>query len=142
MALFDRLSKGVAKAAEQAKFEADKLVRVNKLNAEVSELEKQITQTLVGVGRQALELVERGVIPMPSELEGMASQVQQMESQLAAKRAELEAAKASKYEDMVGAAPEAAAAAPEEGAQFCPNCGEKVQQGAKFCPSCGQKIGA
>ncbi len=142
MALFDRLSKGVAKAAEQAKFEADKLVRVNKLNTEVSELEKQITQTLVGVGRQALELVERGVIPMPPELEGMASQVQQMESQLAAKRAELEAAKASKYEDIVGAAPGAAVAAPEEGGQFCPNCGEKVQQGAKFCPSCGQKIGA
>jgi len=133
MALFDKLSKGVSKAAEQAKFEADKLMRVNKLNSEVGDLTRQLSQTTASIGAKVMELQAAGKIQVP-ELEGLISQVKLLEAQLAAKKADWDAAKALKFEAVAAAA----AAAP---ADKCPSCGAAVQPGTKFCPSCGQKLG-
>ncbi len=134
MALFDKLSKGVSRAAEQARFEADKLMRINKLNSEVGELAHQKDQTIAGIGNKVIELRAAGTLQMP-ELDELIGQVQVLEGQIAAKKAELEVVKASKFE---AAAPATAEAAAE--AKHCPNCGMAIQPGTKFCPSCGQKL--
>jgi len=133
MAFLDRLTKGVSRAAEQAKFEADKLRRVNKLNSDVSDLVHGIEQAKSSIGAKVIELRAAGELQVP-ELDEIVARIEELEERLVAKREELEAARASKFED------EAAAPAPEPASQKCPNCGAEVPAGAKFCGSCGAKI--
>jgi len=141
MAFLDKLTKGVSKAAEQAKFEADKLMRVNKLNSEVSQLTGEVERTTAAIGAKVIELRKAGGLQLP-ELDELVNRVSTLEEQLAAKKAELEAVKAEKFEE--GAPAAQATVTPSEAApspKYCPNCGVTVQPGAKFCPSCGQKLG-
>ena len=85
MAFLDRLGKGVSRAANQAKFEADKVMRVNKLSSEASELARQVEQLTVEIGRKAIELVSIGQFDVP-EMTELAAQVKAVEATLAAKR--------------------------------------------------------
>lgn len=142
MAFLDRLGKGVTRAANQAKFEADKVMRVNKLSSEATELARQVEQMTVEIGRKAIELVSIGQFDVP-EMTELAAQIKSVEAALAAKRVELDDAKAAKFEEME-AAPAAPVYTPASAAEtapgmHCTNCGAELQPGAKFCPSCGQK---
>ncbi len=146
MAFLDRLSKGVSKAANQAKFEADKMVRVNKLSSEATEMARQVETLTADVGRKALELISAGQIDAP-ELSELAAEVRTLEASLAAKRAELEEAKLARFEEeaeeaapVVPAAPARTSAVETAPVLHCTNCGAELQPGAKFCPSCGQKV--
>jgi predicted RNA-binding Zn-ribbon protein involved in translation (DUF1610 family) len=146
MSFLGKLGKGVSKAAEQAKFEADKMMKTNKLSSELGELARQAAQINTGIGAKVIELQAAGKIHIP-ELDDLIAQLKNLDSQVAAKKAELEAVKVSHYEEaVVAAAPVAATrtveVAPEAPAQEvkCPNCGAAVSPGTKFCPSCGQKL--
>ncbi len=121
MSLLNRLSKGVGKAADQAKFEADKALRVRRLSSEVEKMEADVKEATHAVGTKAIEL-------KIADLEELIAQVETLEVTLAAKRDELEKAKAEEY------------AAPESTVKYCPKCGTELQPGAKFCPSCGEKV--
>lgn len=163
MTFLDRLTKGVGKAAEQAKFEADKLMRVNRLGSEVSQLATEAEKATAAIGTKVMELRAAGTFQVP-ELDELVQRVEALKAQVAAKEAELEKVKAEKFEAAVppqpvapaagvmppppsapwaAPAPQATAAmagaAPD--AKFCPGCGAAVEPGAKFCPSCGQKMG-
>ena len=141
MTFLDRLTKGVGKAAEQAKFEAEKLVRVNKLSSEVSDLASQVERATAAIGTKVMELHKSGGLQVPG-VDDLIQRVEALQAQLVGKQAELDKAKAGKFEEVAPAAQPAApatAAAPE--GKFCPDCGAGIQPGAKFCPSCGQKIG-
>jgi NADH pyrophosphatase NudC (nudix superfamily) len=122
MSLLDKLSKGVGKAAEQAKFEADKALRVRRLSSEVDKVAADIRDATLAVGAKAIEL-------RPAGFEELIQTVDNLNIQLAAKKEELEKAKAEQY------------AAPEVSSKFCPKCGTELQPGTKFCPSCGEKLG-
>ena len=159
MTFLDRLTKGVGKAAEQAKFEADKLMRVNRLGSEASQLAAEAEKATAAIGTKVMELRASGGFQMP-ELDEMIQRVEALKAQVAAKQAEVERVKAEKFEVAAppqpaapavevtpapqsapwatGAAP-AAEAAPS--AKVCPGCGAAVEPGTKFCPSCGQKLG-
>ena len=138
MAFLDRLSKGVSKAANQAKFEADRVMRVNKLNSEANELARQVERLTVDIGRKAIELVTIGQFDVP-EMTELAAEVRSLEATLAAKRVELDAAKEAKFEEEPGAAA-VPPVPPAVGELHCTNCGAELQFGAKFCPSCGQQV--
>jgi len=145
MSFLDKLSKGVGKAAEQAKFEADKLAKVNRLNSELGHLTGDLDKANVALGAKVMELKKAGQLAVP-ELDEMLGQIEALQATVAAKKAEVDAVKASRFEEKVAAAPAPAAApaaaAPEAGSgKFCPSCGGGLEPGAKFCPSCGQKIG-
>jgi len=144
MSFLDKLSKGVGKAAEQAKFEADKLAKVNRLNSELGRLASELDTANAALGAKVMELKEAGQLAVP-ELDEMLGQIEVLQATVAAKKAEVEEVKASKFEEKVVAAPaaEAPGAAPAEAGagKFCPNCGGGIEPGAKFCPSCGHKIG-
>ena len=121
MSILDRFTKGVGEAADRAKFEADKALRVRRLNSEVEKLQGEVSQATVAVGKKAIEL-------RPAGLEGLIEQVEKLEAQLATKKEELAQAKAEEFVE------------PEPTSKFCPSCGTELQPGAKFCPSCGEKI--
>ena len=153
MAFLKKLSTGVSKAAEQAKFEGDKLVKVNKLNSEIGELTRGIDKVTVAVGSKVVELRAAGQIQLP-ELDDLIKQIEELKGQLSAKKAHLEAVKAERFEDVAPPAPAQAPSAPPAAAaeppaapagaatpKFCPNCGTPPEPGAKFCPNCGHKVG-
>lgn len=133
MTFFNRLSKGVGKAAEQAKFEADKALRLRRIGAEVTQIESQISGAVMAAGRQAIEQRLPG-------LEEIYASYDELTVQLEAKNAELEAARAEQWVDDEAPAAAPLGAAPAAGGAFCPNCGSSVTPGAKFCPSCGNKM--
>ena len=121
MSLLNRFSKGVGKAADQAKFEADKALRVRRLSSEVEKTEAEVKEATMALGAKAIEL-------KPAGLEELIGQVEDLEAQLAAQKDELEIAKAEEY------------VAPDLTAKFCAKCGTELKPDAKFCPSCGEKV--
>ena len=137
----DRLSKGVTKAADQAKFEAEKLRKTTALNNEISKLKQQVAEAKAAIGEKVIELKAEGV-SFP-ELDAMVQTVDELGAQAAAKEEELAALKAMEYQASEAAVPPteptAPEAAPAGAAKFCPNCGAKIADGAKFCPECGTK---
>lgn len=148
--LFDKLAKGVSKAAEQAKFEAEKLRRTNALNSEIARLKAQVMEAKSAIADKVLELKAAGA-SFP-ELEALIGTVGDLEVQVAAKEQELAEVKAMQFEEApapepAGAEEAAAAHQPAEAPQpsaaprFCPNCGAKLGEGARFCPECGAKVG-
>jgi len=160
MSFLDRISKGVGKAAEQAKFEADKLVRVNRLGAEVSQLATEAERATAAIGTKVMELRSAGGIQVP-ELDALIQRVEGLQAQVAAKRAELAQVQAEKFEVAAppppvvpakevtppppaapwsSGSPNAQPAPAPAPASVCPACGSAVEPGAKFCPSCGQKL--
>lgn len=140
MALLDKLSKSVSKAADQAKFEAEKLRKVTAKNSEVSKLKDELRSAKVAIGEKVLELKQSGqAVPGLEELVGQAEALQ---SQAEQAERELEALKAMDYEEKAAEAPaEQPAEQPAGKAKFCPNCGAALAEGAKFCPECGAKVG-
>jgi len=122
MSILDRFTKGVGEAADRAKFEADKALRVRRIKSEVEKLEEQAQQATLAVGKKAVEL-------RPAGLEELIGSVESLQVQLEAKREELAKVQAEEFVE------------PEATAKFCPSCGTELQAGAKFCPSCGEKVG-
>lgn len=155
--IFDKLAKGVSKAAEQAKFEAEKVRKTSALNAEIAKLKQQVLEAKVAIADKVLELRAAGM-HFP-ELEELIPAIADLQAQVAAKEQELAAVKAMQFESAPAAGPaqpvEPAAPEPAQSAEpvapaaqpaaaparFCPNCGAKLSEGAKFCPDCGTKIG-
>jgi len=121
MSILDRFTNGVGEAADRAKFEADKALRVRRIKSEVEKLEEQVQEATVAVGKKAVEL-------RPAGLEGLIDQVEKLQVQLEAKKEELAKAQTDEFVE------------PEPTAKFCPSCGTELQPGTKFCPSCGEKI--
>jgi hypothetical protein len=147
MSFLNRLSKSVGKAAEQAKFEADKLVKVNKLQGEVGELGGQVTSVTADIGSKVIELAEAGALQLP-EVEEMIAQVKVLSEQLAGKESELAAARSGKYEEAAQAVAEAVEEAPPLSLDdvpetvACAECGAQLTAGTKFCAECGHKMEA
>jgi hypothetical protein len=155
MPFLKNLSKSVGKAAEQAKFEADKLVKVNRLSGELSGLTGGMDKIIASIGNKVIELKAAGQIQLPAEVDDLIGQLDGLKGQIAAKRAQVDAAKAEKFEDHdavpspapMTAAPTAPAAAGQPAGdaggtpKFCPNCGAGLEAGTRFCGTCGQKIG-
>jgi NADH pyrophosphatase NudC (nudix superfamily) len=121
MSILDRFTKGVGDAADRAKFEADKALRVRRIKSEVEKLEEQVQQATMAVGTKAVELRLAG-------LEDLVEQVEKLQAQFDTKKNELAQVQAEEYVE------------PEPTAKFCPNCGTELEAGAKFCPSCGEKV--
>jgi hypothetical protein len=161
MSFLDKFTKGVGKAAEQAKFEADRLMRTNRLGSEVTQLTAEAEKATAAIGAKVMELRATGALQIP-ELDEMVQRVEALKAQVAAKQAELERARAEKFEVAPAAppaappveavyapppAPPAMEAVPEP--QPAPSATElapapeatapvaEAAPAAKFCPGCG-----
>ncbi len=156
--LFDKLAKGVSKAAEQAKFEAEKVRRTSALNSEIAKLKAQVLEAKVAIADKVLDLrAAGGSFP---ELEPLIAPIADLEAQVAAKEQELAAVKAMQFEGGAAPAPaaepappaepvaptaEATAPAPEAPPAATPAPAPDVvppaAAPARFCPNCGARLG-
>jgi len=144
MGIFKKITEGITGGLDRAQWEADKLVKVNKIRGEISALEKELAAVNEKLANQVLELHAEGRLQAP-ELEEILREVVSLQERLDDKQEELRATQAMKFEDAQRAQPEEAPAAPSTAPaatpKFCPNCGATLQEGARFCPQCGHKIG-
>jgi outer membrane murein-binding lipoprotein Lpp len=155
MSFLSKLGKDIGVAAEKAKFEADKALKLNRLGSELGDLNSKAQQLTASIGAKVMEMHVSGQLQVP-ELEGLFGQVETLNTQIAAKKAELEAMRGQQFAPAAPAASASGVVSETAGvktaetaptaqpgaapSKFCPNCGTAAG-GASFCPSCGQKLG-
>jgi len=162
MSFFDKVTKAVGDVVDRGKAELDQFKRIQKINGEIGEMEKQIAECKSQIqaatqqaGEKAIVLVRAGAIASP-DLKAFVDQITGFERQIAAEQAavagkkkEIEAIKAedeaAKAAAEATAAPpvpaSAAPAAPAPSAKVCSVCGASLAGAGAFCPQCGAKQG-
>ncbi|HEX8231699.1 MAG TPA: zinc ribbon domain-containing protein [Chloroflexia bacterium] len=85
-----QLGHQLRKGLDRIGFEADKLLRTNRIRSEATRLQEQADEKLFGIGAKVMELAERGAALEP-ELQALVSQVKKLEAELGRKKKELEA---------------------------------------------------
>lgn len=162
MAFFDKLAKKVSQGLDQATFEGEKLVRVNKMKSELSALRTELLLVKATLADWVMELYGAGSLKIP-ELEDPIKAVGVLEERVAAREDELLTAQAGTYQSReevvvpVGpaaappqAVPKAAApevpeatssAAPEEvGEEQVEAPAGAVETPSRFCAECGAQL--
>ena len=153
----DQMRRGL----DRASFEADRLMRYNRVRAEALRLRQQGREKIQLIGEKALEMHRAGLLTVP-ELSELAQAVGDLDHQAVAKEQEAEAIQKEDWqpsEETVaaggdpqpgassGPAPppiiEAAAgdvdysAHPNTAVKYCPACGAQLRAQATFCSRCG-----
>ena len=124
MALIDE----VKKRASQARFEADRSMRANRVKRRIGGLQEQVSAVAMALGRRVFDLHQRGALETSklmdvlNQMNGLASQVSEAERELQAIQAE-----AFVY-DLPG--------------PRCSSCGSINDPGARYCLRCGAPLGA
>lgn len=91
-----QLGHQLRKGLDRIGFEADKLLRTNRIRSEATRLQEQADEKLFGIGAKVMELSERGTALEP-ELQALVSQVKKLEAELGRKKKELEALNAESW---------------------------------------------
>ncbi len=120
MSFLDKVTKAVGDVVDRGKKEVDQFMRVQKINGEISEIERKIAefrrqteQIKVEIGAKVLERLPSGTLvaadfqPKASEIARIDAEIASEQARIAEKRAEIERIKA---EDHVPAPPPAAVA--------------------------------
>ncbi len=140
--MFDRFKQNVGQAAAVAKWKADQLVRINKVQGEINKLKGEINGVHEQIAHAVLEMRKQGQA-LPPELETVCANLDALQAQITEHETQLAAINA---EQAPGAQPApaapapAAAAAPAGATKTCPNCHASVPFAAGFCPNCGFKF--
>jgi hypothetical protein len=146
---------------DRAGFEADRLMRYNRVKAEALRLNDQIKKQTQQLGERALELFNEGSLLDPKIVE-VAGQISELKRKVQAKEEEAAAINAEVWpepepEPAEAASPQAAApAAPSTDTTpplaapttppvaaskvYCQNCGTEQRPGAIFCSRCGVRV--
>ena len=140
MAFFDELAKKVSKGFDQASFEAEKLVRVNKLKADLATLQKELVEAKATLGDKVMELYDAGSLAV-AELEDPIKAVTVLVGRIELQDKEVAAAQAETYEQRMKAGGGAAPAGEPAAVKTCAECGAELAEGAAFCANCGAKVG-
>jgi wobble nucleotide-excising tRNase len=153
MSFLDKVTKAVGDAVDRGKKEVDQFVRIQKINGQIVDIEKKITEfknqiqkTKAEIGEKAVEMLRAGTFASP-ELQAMVDQITGIEQQIAAEQAEIAGKRAEiekiKAEDETEASAPVDAAQPQPtaapAAKLCPQCGAPAGS-APFCSQCGTKI--
>ena len=88
---FDQISKTITQGVDRARFEAEKFQKTTRLQGEVNEIQRQLDEKLMEMGRRAYDLQRAGQISVPSIAE-LSRSVDQMQTNLVTKQEELKAA--------------------------------------------------
>ena len=152
----DRVSRAVTDAVDRGKREVDEFVRIQKINGEVGEIEKQINgfkaqiqAVKVQIGEKAVEMMRAGTLENADlqawmdQIAGIEQQIAEQETVIAEKRTEIEKIKAEAEAQKAAAAAQPAPPAPADPAVggSCVQCGAPLAEGAAFCAQCGSKQG-
>lgn len=115
--------KKVRDEAGRATFEAGRLVRVQREQARLAQVQKERDDQLRTLGQIAFDLVQAGQAGDP-RLAGPCAQVAALNQQIAAQEAVIEAIRQEQ---------------PPEPPK-CPKCGREVSAADAFCPGCGAAV--
>jgi len=154
MSIFDRVTRAVGDVVDRGKKEVDQFVKIQKINGQIADIEKdvvecrgQIQQTKLRVGEMAIGMLRAGTLTSPDmqalldQITKIQQQITSLEEEIGKKRAAIELIKA---EDKASEPAPQAAEPPVQPAQpaagrFCPQCGIPAGTGA-FCAQCGSKL--
>jgi uncharacterized membrane protein len=165
-----QLGHQLRKGLDRIGFEADKLLRSNRIRSEAGRLQDQADEKVFAIGTKVMEMAERGVALEP-ELQTLVSQVKRLEAEIERKKKEIETVgseawtepepppalrpaparpalqptnqrrQAIKHEH---ANPKSAPANSQDAGQdadrFCPVCKASVRPQAAFCANCGYRL--
>jgi RNA polymerase subunit RPABC4/transcription elongation factor Spt4 len=135
MSIFDKAKQGV----DVAKFKADQLLRVNKVQNEIGALRRDILGVREKVAEAVVQLHKQGPLSYP-EVEDLCLKIDQLEAQIAEKDAQVAAIRAEQPPVAAVAAGVVAATVAGQPTAACPHCRTAVPIDAAFCPNCGQQI--
>jgi hypothetical protein len=158
MSLLDRMTKAVGDVVDRGKKEVDQFVRIQKINSQISDIEKgmgefksQIQQSKVKIGEMAIEMLRAGTLASPEmqslldQIAGIEGRIVSAESEIAEKRAEIDGIKSEGRAAKTPAAPEEDVKLPPPPPpppstnRFCPQCGAAAGAGT-FCGQCGSRL--
>lgn len=123
--IFGRIRLG----ADKARFEAERLIRINQAQSVLKDLERQLQATTAAMGTQTLALYDAGKLTQP-ELVVTCQQIQSMRQRISAQMTEIERIRQEQP-------PEAPVAA--HYGHICPVCQIQLPAGTGFCPRCGSQ---
>lgn len=162
MGFLDNLSKSVSQGIDRAKFEAEKLARIARIQGELAEQRRQIDAKRMDLGDRAYDLYRAGQIQSATIAE-LTQGIDALRASLTLKEDELKSAQNEGYVEPVPTPSSAAQDVPisvvpptmsgtpypsanEQGSASygkkpCPSCGFMLPPTAMFCPSCGSRVG-
>lgn len=155
---FSGLSNTIRKGIDRVGFEADKLMRSNRIRSETQRLQRQSSKLMSEISEKVLELEAEGAEMEPS-LQALITQVRSIRKKLADKATEVEQISKEVWiepppdgEVLEGQAtpialppgkPPARAeqSRPEKPrTKLCPNCNGPLRPMSVFCPNCGFRL--
>jgi RNA polymerase subunit RPABC4/transcription elongation factor Spt4 len=119
------------KGASRAQLEADKLLRINRVQSQINALKQQTQQRTVQLGEKALELYRVGQLT-EHDLVTSCESIVALEKEIAVKETQIEAIKRESL-------PEEEAVVSSAYGHLCPQCKISLPEEAVFCPNCGSK---
>ena len=128
--LFGRLRKGASRTA----FEADKIMRVRKVEGEIAQIRKQIDVIQERLGEVTyLSYIHKE--PQGQDAIDYIDKITALEEQLIVKQEEMKNIQAEAFE------PSGSTSAPvDRNYVKCPNCSKMNAVNTKFCSECGTKL--
>ncbi|MBI2863877.1 MAG: zinc ribbon domain-containing protein [Chloroflexi bacterium] len=123
MGFLDSIKQGAGKVT----FEADRMLRLNRVESAMGALKKNLEAQELDLGRAAFQLFKQNLLQIPA-LEGRFAQMVPLEKEIEEKRIEADRIRAE-------AAPQPVA--PALYGHVCLNCKISLPIGAMFCPRCG-----
>jgi hypothetical protein len=134
-------------AADVAKFKADQLLRVNRVQSEISNLRREIQTMREAIASAALDLHRSGGL-LHAELEQLCVVIDRLNAQIAEREAAIAAIQAELPPQLATATTTYAATAPAiqpaqpapRPTRVCPHCGFGAPAHAAFCPNCGRPL--
>jgi len=127
---------------DQVALEADKLLRVNRKQGEISQLNKQMDALRLQLASRAYELYQQG-LSLPEDLPKTCQQLDDVRARIGEIQSQIEQIKQETLPPLTVMVPCAACgAAMAETAAFCPTCGAPRSQPkpTKACFTCGQSL--
>lgn len=136
-------------ATDVAKFKADQLLRVNRVQAEISNIRREVQVIRDQIASAALELHRSGSL-QHVEIEQLCGAIDRLNAQII-ERESLVAAIQAEQPPLAAATVTYAATAPavqpsvqatSRPTRICPHCGFGAPLHAAFCPNCGKSLPA
>lgn len=156
MGFLDNISRQVTQGIDRAKFEAEKLARIARIQGEIADQRRQLDAKRLELADRAYELYKAGQI-QSSTVAALVQEVDSLRSTVTLKEDELKSAQTDTYvETMPSYTPPAAQDVPisvepttttsyssvAPGKKACPTCGFAMPVSSMFCPNCGTRVGA
>lgn len=133
---------------DRAGFEADKLMRANRVRMDATRLEDEATSKLMALGEKVIELAAAGTELDPA-LQTLAGEIVALRAELTRKEQEIQAINAEVWSIEGPVKPQVTdpiaqrlqAYVEAKTSDFnCPKCGAIIRANKSFCPRCGRKV--